>query len=237
MTAWVADLSLITPLFGLALTLSVYATALSVYANAGMPGPLHPVLVSTVAVGGILMLTGIPYSRYFEQTWLLHEGLGLFVVLLAVPLYRHMALIRSSSAMIGLALVIGSVAAVVTAIALPGFFGAELDIVATLLPKSSTTAIAVSVSERLDGIASLTAIVVITTGLFGAAFGPGLLAAAGIQDHRAVGLALGVASHAIGTARAFQISETAGTFASVGMILNGLLTILLAPAALALFTS
>jgi putative effector of murein hydrolase len=93
------------------------------------------------------------------------------------------------------------------------------------------------VSERLGGIAGLTAVIVISTGMFGGAFGPLILELGGVRDDRAKGFALGVASHAIGTARAFQISETAGAFASVGMILNALLTMALAPVAFAFITS
>jgi putative effector of murein hydrolase len=77
-------------------------------------------------------------------------------------------------------------------------------------------------------------VVVITTGIVGAAFGQGLLRSAGVHDERAAGLALGLASHGIGTARAFQISERTGAFATVGMILNALLTVLMAPVALGL---
>lgn len=97
-------------------------------------------------------------------------------------------------------------------------------LMATLLPKSTTTAIAVALSEIGGGAPGLTAVVVILTGVFGAAFGPGLLRAARISDDRAVGLALGVSAHLLGTARAFQVSETAGAFAAIGAILNGLAT-------------
>jgi putative effector of murein hydrolase len=86
------------------------------------------------------------------------------------------------------------------------------------------------ISERLGGVTSLTAVVVISTGIFGAVFGPTLLRSVRVRDDRAIGFAIGLASHAIGTARAFQISAVAGAFASLGMILNALLTIALAPA-------
>jgi putative effector of murein hydrolase len=124
-----------------------------------------------------------------------------------------------------------------TALALPAVMGVGDDLVATIAPKSATTAVAVKVSERLGGVAGLTAVIVISTGMFGGAFGPLILELGGVRDDRAKGFALGVASHAIGTARAFQISETAGAFASVGMILNALLTMALAPVAFALITS
>jgi putative effector of murein hydrolase len=156
------------------------------------------------------------------------------VVLLAVPLCRQFGLIRRAGRSMGLALVIGSVVALSSALFLPVINGAAPILIATLAPKSATTAVAVEVTERIGGIPGLTAVIVISTGIFGAAFGPPIMEAAGIRDERAQGFALGVASHAIGTARAFQISEKAGVFASVGMILNALLTILLVPLAFTL---
>jgi putative effector of murein hydrolase len=126
--------------------------------------------------------------------------------------------------------------ALASALALPAVVGVGPDLVATIAPKSATTAVAVEVSDRLGGISGLTAVIVISTGIFGAAFGPLILELGRVKDDRAKGFALGVASHAIGTARAFQISETAGAFAGVGMILNALLTIALAPVAFSFIT-
>lgn len=224
------------PLFGLAATIVVYVAAVAVYRALGSPAPLHPVLTATLILATMLIVTGMSYSTYFLQAYPLHAALGVFVMLLAVPLCRQFGLIRSSAAIIALALFTGSVVAIVTALALPVSVAADGSLLATLAPKSTTTAVAVGIAERLGGVPSLTALIVVTTGLFGAAFGPPLLAMANVRDHRAVGLALGVASHAIGTARAFQLSETAGVFASLGMILNAILTIALAPLALALIT-
>lgn len=124
--------------------------------------------------------------------------------------------------------------AIFGALLYPLLDGAEANLLVTIAPKSATTAVAVEITDRFGGIPGLTAVIVISTGIFGAAFGPSILDAIRIKDERARGLALGVASHALGTARAFQMSETAGAFASLGMILNALLTILLVPIMLAI---
>ena len=129
---------------------------------------------------------------------------------------------------------VGSIAAPVTALTVPVVSGAPQEIVASIAPRSATTAVAVGISEPLGGLPGLTAVIVICSGLCGAIAGPALLARSGITDDRASGFALDLASHAIGTARAFQMSERAGAFASIGMILNALLTALPAPSALAL---
>lgn len=182
-------------------------------------------------------MLGISYDDYLRHAAPINETLALLIILLAVPLYRQFYLIRKSGGPLVAALAIGSTVAIVTALFLPAIGDASREIVATLAPKSATAAVAVEVANSQGGIAGLTAVIVISTGVFGAVFGPLILKLGGVHDERAVGFALGVASHGIGTARAFQISETAGAFASVGMILNALLTIALAPVAVAMLSA
>lgn len=222
------------PLFAVSLTVAAYAAAEMLWQTTGRPALLNPVLVATTLVAAVLVVLEIAYEDYLLQAQPIDEALALLIVLLAVPLCRQFRLIRTSGLAITTALLIGSTVALVTAVLLPAFAGAGHELVATIAPKSATTAVAVEVSERLGGAAGLTAVIVISTGIFGAAFGPLILDRGGVHDDRAKGFALGVASHAIGTARAFQISETAGAFASVGMILNALLTMGLAPLVFAL---
>ena len=228
------ELILAHPLFGLALTVAVYCFANQIYIANGCPAVLHPVLTSVIVVALIVFASGIGYGRYFAQAAPLHHALGLLVVLLAVPLARQSAVIRAARFPLAAALIIGSLTALATAIALPVFLHAPLELTASLAPRSATAAVAVGIAERIGGLPGLTAVIVITTGIFGAVAGPGLLSRAGVQDERAMGFALGLTSHAIGTARAFQVSDRAGAFASVGMILNALFTVGLAPSALAL---
>lgn len=115
----------------------------------------------------------------------------------------------------------------------PAAVGVKSSLLSTLAPQSATAAVAVPISEQLGGIPGLTAVIAVSTGVFGASVGPFILQVSGVQDDRAKGFALGLTSHGIGAARAFQISETAGAFASLGMMLNALLTILLVPLLLA----
>jgi predicted murein hydrolase (TIGR00659 family) len=202
--------------------------------KAGRPALLNPVLVATTLVATALVVLEMTYEDYLLQAQPIDEALALLIVLLAVPLCRQFRLIRTAGPAIVAALFIGSTVALATAVVLPATAGAGHDLIATIAPKSATTAVAVEVAEGLGGASGLTAVIVISTGIFGAAFGPAILELGGVRDDRARGFALGVASHAIGTARAFQISETAGAFASVGMILNALLTMALAPLVFAL---
>jgi putative effector of murein hydrolase len=107
--------------------------------------------------------------------------------------------------------------------------GASPPLALSIGPKSATTPIAMAVAEHLGGIPALTAALVIVTGIFGAVTARSLFNAMKIESHAARGFALGVASHGIGTARAFQVSAEMGAYAGLGMGLNGVLTALLAP--------
>jgi len=195
------------------------------------------VLVATLLVIAALVVSGLPYDVFYTQAALLDEALGGVIVLLAVSLCRQAQLIRDAGTPLAVALVVGSVVAIGTALALPLAAGADPALLATLAPKSTTAAVAVEIAQAQGGAIGMTAVIVISTGIFGAVFGPAILAASGVRDPRAVGFALGLASHAIGTARAFQISDVTGSFASLGMILNAILTIALVPLVLSLLSS
>lgn len=233
MSTWIAALQ-DHPLFGLALTLSAYTLAVELWSRLGKPVLLQPLLMATALIAVVLLATGTDYRSYAEQTKVLSDALTLVIVLLAVPFFRHFGLIRESGGALSIALLVGGMVAIASALALPVLAGDSSSLIATIAPKSATAAVSVGVTERLGGVGGMTAVVVISTGLFGAIFGPSALNLLGVKDQRAIGFALGVASHAIGTARAFQISQTAGTFAGLGMVLNALLTLCLVPLCLTL---
>jgi putative effector of murein hydrolase len=127
------------------------------------------------------------------------------------------------------ALVAGSLTAALSAWGLGALFGASRESLMSLAPKSVTTPIAMAVAERLGGLPSLTAVLVISTGIIGAVGARYLFRWLHIDDHAVRGFAIGIASHGIGTARAFQVSEQAGAFAALAMGLNGLVTALSLP--------
>ena len=197
-------LALANPLFGVALTVGAYAVAVVLHRRLGRPSLLHPVLSASVAVALVLIGTDMSYERYFAQAFPLHAGLGVVVVLLAVPLYRQLALIRAAAPVIAITLFLSVLVAFASTLGYPVATGASETVLATLAAKSTTAAVAVQIAEQLGGAPALTVIIVIASGIFGGAFGPSLLSRAGVTDDRAVGLALGISSHAIGTARALQ---------------------------------
>lgn len=218
-----------SPLLWLTLTLCVYAMASWLAARTEFAAWANPVAVSVALLGGILLLTGTPYARYFEGAQFVHFLLGPTTVALALPLFRNRALVRRAAAPMAAALIVGATVAAGSAILLGRLFGLDRGLLAALAPKSTTAPIAMGIAETLGGLPSLTAAMVILTGLTGALLGPAVLRALRIRSDAATGTALGLSAHGIGTARAFQHSDVAGTFAGIALGLTGLLTSLLVP--------
>jgi predicted murein hydrolase (TIGR00659 family) len=217
------------PLLWLTVTLAAYVAAQWVYERAGLNPLLNPVAIAVVLLVALLTATGTPYQTYFEGAQFVHFLLGPATIALAVPLYSHFGKVRAVLLPMLVALLAGAFTAVVTAVGTAALLGASFETLASLAPKSVTTPIAMGISERIGGLPSLTAVLVILTGILGAMLATPLLNALGIRDWRARGFAAGVAAHGIGTARAFHVSEVAGTFAGVAMGLNGLATAFLVP--------
>jgi predicted murein hydrolase (TIGR00659 family) len=223
------------PLLWLTITVAAYAGGDWIYRATGGIALLNPVVVAITAVAGTLLVTDTEYARYFEGSRFLHFLLGPATVALAVPLARQGCLLRRYWRALGLALVAGSVTAVGSALLLGWLLGLPAASLASMLPKSATTPIAMGVAEGVGGVGSLTAVLVIIAGLLGAVLGIPLLRACGIRSPMAQGFALGVAAHGLGTARGFQSGATTGAFAGLGMGLNGILTALLVPLTVWLF--
>ena len=199
-----------TPLVGLTVTLVAYQIGVAVYKRSGANPLANPVLVAVVLLVALLWGTGTPYRTYFEGAQFVHFLLGPATVALAIPLYRHFATIRRSALAIAVSIVAGSLTAIVTAVGTAWLMGASSRTILSLAPKSVTTPVAMGISEQIGGLPSLTAALVILTGILGAVFATWTLNAVGIKDWRARGLAVGVGAHGIGTARAFQVNELAG---------------------------
>lgn len=224
-----------SPLLWLTATLAAYLAA-STIARACHHHPLaNPVLIAVAIMAAILTVTETPFATYFEGAQFVHFLLGPATVALAVPLYRHRHVVLKAALPIAAALLAGSITAIVSAVAIAWLFGAPWPVLAAIAPKSVTAAIAMGISRELGGEPSLTATLVITTGVIGAIVVTPLMNALRITDWRARGFAAGLASHGIGTARAFQVKGLAGVFAGIAMALNGLLTALIVPFLMRLF--
>lgn len=218
-----------TPLFHLTLTLVAFQAANWLFIKAKRTPLLNPVLVAVLLIVGVLTLTGTSYATYFEGAQFVHFLLGPATVALAVPLYRQWHLVRKSALAISISLLCGSLTAIFTATTVAWWLGGSEQLLASVAPKSVTSPVAMAITEELGGLPSLTAVLVIVTGIIGAMFGPPLMNLLGVTDWRARGLAMGTASHGIGTARALSVNETAGAFSGLAMGLNALATAIMLP--------
>lgn len=218
-----------TPLLGLTMTLFAYLIAQGIYTRARFNPLANPVLIAVALVVAVLSITHTPYQTYFQGAQFVHFLLGPATVALALPLYRQLPKLRRAAVPLAGGLIAGSLTAIVSATAVAMLFGVSRVTVISLAPKSATTPIAMAIAERLGGLPSLTAVLVICTGVFGAVSARTILNVLRIEEPDVRGFALGVASHGIGTARAFQVSDEMGAFAGLGMGLNGLFTAFVVP--------
>lgn len=218
-----------SPLLHLTLTLAAYVVGDWVYEKSGRLPICNPVLLAVVMLVSLLWLTGTDYHTYFEGAQFVHFMLGPATVALAVPLYRQFEKVRESAGAVAVSLVAGSVTAIASAVLVAWALDAAPRTLVSLAPKSVTAPVAMGIAEKLQGLPSLTAVLVITTGVLGATIAGTVFKAVRIRDDRARGFALGVTSHGIGTARALQMSEVAGAFSALAMGLNALATALLLP--------
>ena len=218
-----------TPLLWLATTLVVYQLATWLYQRSRNLPLLNPVLVSIALIVALLLGTHTQYQVYFDGAQFVHFLLGPATVALAIPLYEQRATLKRLLFPILGALLVGSAFAIVTAAEIAKLLGASPAAILSLAPKSVTTPIAMGVAEKIGGIPSLTAVLVILTGILGAAIAKEVLDWIGIRESAVQGFAIGLTSHGIGTARAFQLSKETGAFSGLEMGLNGAVTALLAP--------
>lgn len=218
-----------SPLLGLTLTLLAYQGAVWINRRCNGHPLANPVLIAVITLVALLWASGTPYRTYFDGAQFVHFLLGPATVALAIPLHSQLGRLKRLAGPLLVALLGGSLTAAVSAVLIGKLLGASDATVVSLAPKSVTTPIAMGIAERLGGLPSLTAVLVILTGILGAVGAQWVYGLMKCQDPAVRGFSLGVASHGIGTARAFQIGERTGAFAALGMGLNGLLTAVLLP--------
>lgn len=216
-----------SPLLWLTGTLVVWLAATTI---AGLrPGNplLNPIMLTIAVIAIVLCLAGIDYKTYFEGAQFIHFLLGPATVALGIPLYEKLSLVKSNLVPMLAALIAGSLTAVGATVFFAHLFGFSSSVVASLAPKSTTAAVAMAISSGLNGDPALTAAVVVLTGICGAIIVTPMMNAMRIKDYSARGFAVGLASHGIGTARAYSVDPVAGLFSGIAMGLNAVLTSLI----------
>ncbi|MDO4781773.1 MAG: LrgB family protein [Capnocytophaga felis] len=216
------------PLLLLGLTFTIYhiTQILQKKYNSSL---LSPVLITTAVLIGYLSVFNISHSKYEEAGVFIEFWLKPSIVALGVPLYLQISKIKKQLIPLLVCQFIGSLAGIFSVCLVAKLFGADKEIILSLVPKSVTTPIAIEISKVIGGITPLTVASVIITGVLGSVFGFKILNFFGVKSPMGKGIAIGTASHGLGVMAAFGLSEKHAVYASLGMILNGVFTAILAP--------
>ena len=214
--------------FMLALTFGVYYLAKTLQRRLGWV-LFNPILIAIAIIISFLLAMDIPYETYHEGAKLIEFWLKPAVVALGVPLYLQLSSIKSQFLPILASQMMGCIAGIVSVVIIAKLLGASDPIIMSLASKSVTTPIAMEVTQAVGGIPSLTAAIVVITGLIGAIIGFKTLSVGHVHNPMALGLSMGAASHALGTTAAMDRDQCVGAYASLGLTLNGILTAVLTP--------
>jgi predicted murein hydrolase (TIGR00659 family) len=227
--------SMAVPIVWLAISVIAYIFSLTIFRSLGSRAIFHPLLLCVGLVLLILLLFDVPIQVYQQHVVILDWLLGPATVALAVPLYKQLSNLRTHGLSTLFPIMFGGLIAPITAVLVLFLGDFELGIKLTMLSKSITTPLAMDTSEMIGGYPSLAAIIVIFTGVIGAACGPALFRLFSIKSDEAKGLALGTIAHAVGTAQAFHISEKAGAYSTLALCINGVITAIILPILFFLF--
>lgn len=189
----------------------------------------NPLVITVLILIPILLVTHTSYTTYFSNVKIIHELLPYSVVALAYPLYELMPQIKSRWKSILFVTFVASITAMLSGVSIAFWLGGDKEILASILPKSVTTAIAVTISQNEGGVPSITAMCVILVGTLGAIFGHQLLNLFKIKSPAARGLAIGAVAHAVGTARCIEVDYNEGAYSSLSLVLCGIMTSITAP--------
>lgn len=210
--------------------ISVFAYILGMWLKKKLKwGILNPLLVAVILVIAFLLGTGTSYADYNEGASYISYFLTPATVCLAIPLYKQLELLKRNFAAVIIGITSGVLASAVSILLMSVLFKLDHVYYVSLLPKSITTAIGMGVSEEAGGIVTITIVSIILTGIFGNIIGEAWFRLVGVKDPIARGLALGTASHAIGTAKALELGEVEGAMSSLSVAVAGLMTVVAVP--------
>lgn len=223
-----------TPMFGILLSLVAFQTGSLLYKKT-RSSIFNPLLVSFVLVILFLLYFRIDFETYNVGGDYISFFLGPSTVVLAVPLYKKIQLLKSDALPIIAGISAGCIAGISSILILSGLFGLDMVITSSLVPKSVTTPIGIEISKQIGGLPAITVSAIVVTGIIGAVLGPFICRFFRIKDSVAVGIAIGTASHALGTTRAIELGETEGAMSGLAIGIAGLITVFLAPVLIYVF--
>lgn len=215
-------------LFGIVLSLIAFEIGLFIYKQTKFP-LFNPLLIAIALVIGFLVIFDIDYDLYNTGAQFINMFLGPATVVLALPLYKQLTLLKKHLMPILIGIFVGSSVSITSVIFLSSIFGLDKVMTISLLPKSVTTPIGIEISNQLGGLQPVTVLSIVLSGIIGAIIAPFLCKIFKIKNNVAIGLALGTSAHAIGTTKALELGVTEGAMSSLSIGLSGIMTVFLAP--------
>ena len=220
--------------FGFVLSIFIFLLAVQIKLRFKLE-LLNPLLVSTIIIIAILLTFKIPYDSYLEGADILNYFLTPATVCLAIPLYKQFSLLKNNFKAVFCAVLLGTISSLGSILLMGFFFKLPAEHIATLLPKSITTAIGLGISESISGYVNLTVASIVLTGIIGGILSDFVFKILPIHHPIARGLALGTSAHAIGTAKALEMGEIEGAMSSLSIVFAGIFTVILVPIVYAIF--
>ena len=215
-----------SPFFGI--TISIVAYSIGVWLNKKTKMALiNPLLISYVIIIPLLILLNIPLEWYKRGGDIINMFLSPATAVLAITVYRQRKLLKYHILSVIVGSIAGSLTSLLVVYALCRLLLMPDEITVSLLPKSITTPMAIAVSESLGGIEAVTVLAVIITGISGNILGPILIKVFRIKNEIAQGMAMGAASHAVGTSKAIELGEVQGALSSIALVMSGIITVIL----------
>lgn len=222
------DKILNTQLFGLITIFIFYYISVSIQNKIKKP-IFNALLISVILIIVFLKVTNLPYENFKIGADIINFMLGPVTVVLAVPLYRQFELFKNNFKEILIGIVVGVITSFVVVVVICKFTSTSSHILYSILPKSITTPMGISLVNALGGVESITVVCIMIAGIFGNILGEPILKLARIKSPVAKGIAIGTASHAMGTSKALEMGEVEGAMSSLSIGICGVMTVLLVP--------
>ena len=214
-----------SPFFGISLSVIAFWVGVRIQKKTGLV-LCNPLLIAIVLVSAVLLVCRIPYESYNQGGAIINMFLAPATACLAVSIYTQINLLKENWLPILVGCTAGSITSMGSIYLMCRLFRLDEAVSASLIPKSVTTHIAVSISENLGGIQAITVVAVIITGILGSILAPVLIKLFRVKDPVAAGLAIGACSHAVGTSKALELGETEGAMSGLAIGICGILTVI-----------
>lgn len=214
--------------FGIFISLIAFEIGLFIYKKTKLP-IFNPLLTATILIICFLKIFNIDFDTYNNGGQFINIFLGPATIVLAVPLYKKLNLLKENFLPIFSGILVGSLVSVLSVISIATFLGLDNSLTVSLLSKSVTTPIGIEITNSLGGSSSITVLAIVLSGIIGAIVGPTVFKVLKINNAISRGISLGTASHAVGTSKALEIGEQEGAMSSLSIGVAGIVTVFLAP--------